>query len=89
MPERQRANRRARKADDPVAQCAFVSKDGRRCEERRFLELHHEKPWIAGGGRTARNVSLRCAAHNRYEWKVWVAPIRAAQELMETRSGTS
>ena len=67
-------------------QCAFISKDGRRCEERRFLELHHRKPWIAGGGGTVRNISLRCQAHNQYEWRVYVAPIRAAQEMMATRS---
>ena len=66
--------------------CAFVSKDGRRCEERRFLELHHLKPWIAGGGGSARNIALRCQAHNKYEWKVFVAPIRAAQEVLATRS---
>ena len=66
-------------------QCAFVSRDGRRCEERRFLELHHLKPWIAGGGASARNIALRCRAHNQYEWKVYVAPIRMAREVMTTR----
>ena len=70
-------------------QCAFVAKDGRRCAERRFLELHHLKPWIAGGGGTAGNVSLRCRAHNRFEWNVFIAPIRAAQDGMATRSGPS
>jgi hypothetical protein len=69
-------------------QCAFVATDGRRCAERVFLELHHVKPWIAGGRATARNIALRCRAHNAYEWKVYVAPINAAREVA-TRSGTS
>jgi hypothetical protein len=47
-------------------QCAFVSKDGRRCGERRFLELHHRQPWIAGGGGTTGNISLRCRALKQY-----------------------
>ena len=72
--------REVRRRDED--RCAFVSKDGRRCEERRFLELHHVKPWIAGGGRSAGNIALRCRAHNRYEWKAYVAPIRKAQDAM-------
>src|SRR4029079_9183673 len=29
--------------------CAFVAPDGRRCEERRFLEFHHVVPYALGG----------------------------------------
>ena len=47
--------------------CAFVSKDGRRCDERAFLELHHLKPYGALGEATVENIEVRCAAHNKYE----------------------
>ena len=47
--------------------CAFVSKDGRRCEERGFLEFHHVVPYAMGGKTTVENIQLRCRAHNGYE----------------------
>jgi len=48
-------------------QCAFVSKEGRRCTERAFLEFHHVRPYALGGPATAENISLRCRRHNQYE----------------------
>jgi hypothetical protein len=48
-------------------QCAFVSKQGRRCKERSFLELHHIQPFALGGEATAGNISLRCRGHNAHE----------------------
>ena len=60
--------------------CAFVGRNGVRCEERRFLELHHVKPWAVGGDPTPENIELRCRAHNQYEAKVYFAPIRSARE---------
>ena len=48
--------------------CAYVAKDGHRCEERRFLEFHHDVvPFARGGRSTADNIQLRCRAHNGYE----------------------
>jgi len=47
-------------------QCAFVSPNGRRCGERRFLEFHHIVPVAAGGRATIENIQLRCRAHNGY-----------------------
>jgi hypothetical protein len=47
--------------------CAFVSKDGHRCEERGFLEFHHVIPAAMGGEFTVENIQLRCRAHNGYE----------------------
>jgi hypothetical protein len=47
--------------------CAFVSKDGRRCEERGFLEFHHVVPYAMGGEAAVENIQLRCRAHNGYE----------------------
>jgi hypothetical protein len=62
--------------------CAFVGRDGRRCEERHFLEYHHVSPWIIGGLPTAANVALRCRAHNQYEAQAYFAPIRRAMSDM-------
>jgi hypothetical protein len=62
-------------------QCAFVGASGIRCTERRFLHLHHLRPWAAGGGRTAVNIALRCSAHNHYEAKVYFDPIRRGMEM--------
>ncbi|MFW5920547.1 MAG: HNH endonuclease [Polyangiales bacterium] len=49
------------------ARCAYVSPDGRRCTETRWLELHHREPYARGGGHTAENIELRCRPHNQYE----------------------
>jgi 5-methylcytosine-specific restriction endonuclease McrA len=46
--------------------CAFVGTRGR-CAERGFLEFHHVVPFAAGGAADAKNIELRCRAHNLYE----------------------
>ncbi len=45
--------------------CAFVGSNGRRCEARAFLQLHHRRAWARGGGDTADNLELLCSSHNR------------------------
>jgi hypothetical protein len=55
-------------------QCAFVSKDGRRCTERVFLEFHHVQPSALGGPTTPENISLRCRRHNQYEAELVFGP---------------
>jgi hypothetical protein len=45
-------------------QCTFVSPEGRRCEARGHLELHHEDPFARGGGPTVENLKLACRTHN-------------------------
>ena len=47
--------------------CGFVSKEGRRCDERAFVEFHHLEPHGVGGEATVANIALRCRAHNQYE----------------------
>jgi hypothetical protein len=69
--------------------CAFVGTDGRRCGERKFLQLHHLKPWITGSLPSVENLSLRCQAHNQHEWKVWVAPIRRGMEVKAAAAPTA
>jgi len=48
-------------------QCTYVSKQGRRCKERSFLELHHIHPFALGGEPTTGNITLRCRGHNALE----------------------
>ncbi|HEU0090598.1 MAG TPA: HNH endonuclease, partial [Vicinamibacteria bacterium] len=55
-------------------QCAFVSKDGRRCTERAFLEFHHVRPYSLGGPTSTENISLRCRRHNQYEAELVFGP---------------
>ena len=64
--------------DRDRGQCSFIGRDGCRCEERRFLEYHHLRPWSVGGPPSVENIALRCRAHNQYEAKVYFAPIREA-----------
>jgi len=46
-------------------QCTFVSSEGKRCSERGWLQLHHDKPFGRGGPATDDNIRVLCGAHNR------------------------
>lgn len=46
--------------------CTFVSKEGRRCQSRKFLEYDHAHEFARGGQATVSNLRLRCRTHNRY-----------------------
>jgi hypothetical protein len=45
--------------------CKYVDERGVRCHETTCLELDHELPHARGGPPTARNLRLRCRAHNQ------------------------
>jgi hypothetical protein len=47
--------------------CAFISKNGRRCNESAFIEFDHIHPYGARGEGTTENIRLLCRAHNAYE----------------------
>ena len=47
------------------ARCTFVSEEGKRCEQRGWLQLHHEHPFARGGAATPANIRVLCAPHNR------------------------
>jgi len=49
-----------------LGRCAFVAAEGRRCNERAFVEFHHVRPYAAGGSHVA-NIQLRCRRHNDLE----------------------
>jgi len=47
--------------------CTFVGRSGRRCNERAFIEFHHDEPYGVGGEATAGNIQLLCrrTTHSR------------------------
>lgn len=49
--------------------CAFVAAGGARCDSASGVEFHHVRPFAAGGEATARNIEMRCRAHNGFEWE--------------------
>ena len=79
--------RRAAAPDE--RRCALVAPNGRRCDERRFLEFHHVVPYAAGGKPTAENIQLRCRAHNGYEADVFYGPAKRRTRRDRTGPGTS
>lgn len=46
--------------------CAYVAGDGTRCGSTYQLQLHHIHAYELGGLTIATNLSVRCAAHNRF-----------------------
>jgi 5-methylcytosine-specific restriction endonuclease McrA len=57
-----------------TGRCRFVSRDGHRCGETRFLEFHHVVPVARGGQATVDNLQLRCRAHNGHEVDLFFGP---------------
>jgi 5-methylcytosine-specific restriction endonuclease McrA len=47
--------------------CQYVAPDGRRCNERGFLEFDHVQPFAKGGSSDdPQNLRLTCRAHNQW-----------------------
>ena len=55
--------------------CAFTGPQGR-CTATAFLEYHHVVPFAAGGETSAKNLELRCRAHNQYEADRYFGPLQ-------------
>lgn len=47
-------------------QCSYMSKDGKHCQEKNFLEMDHVEPFALGGKSTQDNLRLLCRLHNQY-----------------------
>lgn len=60
-----------------LGRCAFVATDGRRCNDRGFLEFHHVQPFAEGGEASVANIQLRCRRHNDYESRAFYGSGRA------------
>ncbi len=54
-------------AERDGGRCTFVDEDGRRCDERRALEFHHQHAFALGGEANTENIRLLCRAHNALE----------------------
>ncbi len=46
--------------------CSFQSEDGRRCEQKRWLDFHHIIRVGNGGLNTPENISILCSSHHSY-----------------------
>ena len=46
--------------------CSYVSREGRQCGTRNFLEFHHQVPWARCQEHRASSITLRCRAHNQH-----------------------
>jgi hypothetical protein len=68
--------------------CTFCTDDGRRCGERRLLQLDHVIPHAEGGEPTVANLRLRCRAHNLHTARVHFGRhyVRAAAERARERA---
>ena len=45
--------------------CAHILADGSRCNETRWIEIHHKVPVSEGGGNTLQNLITLCSGHHR------------------------
>ncbi len=49
-----------------VAQCTFITSNGKRCTSRRWLHVHHKTLRAFGGANTLENLTTLCSNHHRY-----------------------
>lgn len=49
--------------------CTFRGQDGTTCGSGDGIEFHHVQPYATGGEATAKNIEMRCRAHNGFEWQ--------------------
>lgn len=66
--------------------CTFVDEQGRRCEERAFLELDHVTPRALGGTNDAANLRVRCRAHNGFAAELVFGRAHIEKKKAERRS---
>ncbi len=46
-------------------QCVFVDQNGHRCNQNRFTEVHHIRPYCGGGNHTIDNLATLCSTHHK------------------------
>jgi hypothetical protein len=73
------------------SQCTFTDAEGRRCTERRYLELEHREPFARGGPASVDNLCLLCAPHNalRAREEFGEAHVEAKRREAQAREKTS
>jgi 5-methylcytosine-specific restriction endonuclease McrA len=45
--------------------CEYVSRDGKRCDQRTHLHIDHKHPLFLGGSNEISNLQILCAGHHR------------------------
>ena len=55
-------------------QCAHLNEQGIRCENRRWIDLHHIRPRSLGGVNASENLITLCSAHHRMEHQTSTYP---------------
>lgn len=53
------------KLNEAQNRCTHTGSDGRRCQQKWWLELHHKKPISRGGGNEIENLQYLCSSHHR------------------------
>lgn len=53
-------------------QCTARTPDGKRCEQRRWVDAHHIVPVAQGGANTASNISSLCFHHHKLQHELSV-----------------
>jgi len=74
-------------------QCTFVGTNGKRCQERGFLQLDHLDGFARKKEHRVASITLRCAAHNQYAAEIMYGPELMARKRRErsnlTRPGAT
>jgi hypothetical protein len=74
-------------------QCTFVGSDGKRCEERGFIQLDHLDGFARRQEHTTSSIVLRCRVHNQHAAEVMYGPELMARKrkerLQSTRPGAT
>lgn len=69
-------------------QCTFVGTDGRRCEERGYLQFDHLDGFARQKAHRASRVSLKCFAHNQHAAEVMYGRELIARKRRERANRT-
>ncbi len=51
-------------------QCTFVDRKGKRCNSKRWLEIHHIREFSTGGEHSLENLETLCTAHHKIKHMV-------------------
>ena len=68
-----------------LGRCRYISPNGHRCDERRFVEFHHVDPRALGGEASIDLIELRCRRHNDYEGRLYFGSRRRTRKLVPER----
>jgi len=45
--------------------CIFVDANGRKCQQSRFTQIHHIRPYSLGGSHESDNLATLCSTHHQ------------------------